>query len=412
MLKSTKSLMEMTALADKINAVNKPDMTPEQRTEMEGWQKRSLEAGTEYRSAIVAEEAETAAARDKFGIVDGEAAEIRQIRSRVSIAGYAAAALEERQADGAEAEYNAALKVKPNEFPLSLLAPPEVRAATDIDTTVMPRPWLDRLFAESMAAMVGISLVPVNPGVASYPTIDTIPSGAQRAKTQETDIGTWSATVQEGKPKGHSSHVVFSEEDELRIPGLGDALVRNLRGALAESIDVAIFVGDDAGTGSDADITGLQTATGVEEITISQANKVKGQQTLAKFASLIDGKHATSPAGIRMVSSVGANILWMSTVINSAADNMSMAQFLQASGFTWETRDGIDANTGNGKFGGFMGRSRGLAGAGVAPVWLNAKLTRDDITSARKREIKLTLTTFWDFVLVRPANFSRLKFVT
>ena len=89
-----------------------------------------------------------------------------------------------------------------------------------------------------------------------------------------------------------------------------------------------------------------------------------------------------------------------------------MAQYLMASGINWGVRADIDGGTGNNKFGAFIGRARGLAGAGTAAVWDAGELVRDDYSGARKREVALSLNYYWDFVMVRAANFARLKFVS
>ena len=99
-------------------------------------------------------------------------------------------------------------------------------------------------------------------------------------------------------------------------------------------------------------------------------------------------------------------------MINDAADNMTLAQFLRASGLMWTVRGDIDTNTAADDFGGFIGRGRGLMGAIVLhPVWNSGMLVRDNITGAGKGEVILTLSYFWNFALVRAANFARIKFV-
>ena len=139
------------------------------------------------------------------------------------MSGYVAAATEQRSADGAEAEYNAAIGIAGNRFPLELLAPPEQRAArdetratTDADIQTMPRRWLDRLFAGTAADAA------------------------------------WTVSLTEMKPKRNAVRLHFSIEDAARIPGLESALTRDLRMALVEGVDRAIFLGDATATGTDS----------------------------------------------------------------------------------------------------------------------------------------------------------------
>ena len=95
------------------------------------------------------------------------------------------------------------------------------------------------------------------------------------------------------KPKRNAVRLVFNTEDAARIPGLEAALSRDLRMALTEGIDRAIFVGDAGATGTDADITGLQTATGLTEKTIAQSAKVKGSRRPEGFRGI--GRWQTLP---------------------------------------------------------------------------------------------------------------------
>ena len=150
----------------------------------------------------------------------------------------------------------------------------------------------------------------------------------------------------------------------------------------------------------------------ITERTITQANKIKGPETLQAFLHFVDGIYATSMADLSVVAAQGANSLWYSTIHNSAADNQTVAKFLMDAGLSWMVRGHIEANTANGDFGAFVGLARGMAGAGVAPVWNRGELVRDPYSNANKGEVKLTVQWLWNFGLVRSANFARIKFVS
>ena len=144
----------------------------------------------------------------------------------------------------------------------------------------------------------------------------------------------------------------------------------------------------------------------VSESTISQANKVKADETLKVFAALIDGQYAASPADLRVVTAEGANTLWMTQIHNSAASNQTIAQFLRESGITYTTRGDIEVASANGDFGAFIGLARGIEGAGVAPHWMNATLVTDPYSGASSGTVALSLTTLWNFDLPRADNFA------
>ena len=332
---------------------------------------------------------------------------------------YVAAAVEMRAADGAEAEFNAALGFPGNRFPLELLAPPERRAATEdrdttaVDTATMPRTWLDRLFAGTASQAVGVSMESVPVGKSSHPVTTAGASAAQRAKSQAAADAVWTIGVTELTPKRNAVRLLFNIEDAARIPGLESALTRDLRMALTEGVDRAIFLGDAGATGADADIVGLQTAADLVEKEITQANKVKGSETLEAFAELIDGKAAMTPGDLKAVFSVGANTLWSHQLANTGASvDTTIAEFLRRFGLNWLTRGDIETATAADDFGAFVGLGRGLSGSGVAAVWEAGELIRDPYTGAGKGEIALTLCYLWDFGLPRPSNFARVKFVT
>lgn len=393
-------------------------LSDEQRAELDEIEKGTPDLERQIRAAqktVDDEEAEQraegAAARQPEG--DAEDRERAELRRKVKLGGYVAAAVEQRAADGAEAEYNAALGIAGNRFPLDLLAPPvEQRAATDVDTQTMPRRWLDRLFAGTAAERVGVTMESVPAGVASFPVTTAGASAAQRAKSQAAADAAWTIEASELKPTRNAVRLLFNVEDSARIPGLESALTRDLRMALREGVDRAIFLGDAGATGDDADITGLTTAA-ITETTLTQANKLKGPETLEAFAAMVDGVHAMGFGGddLRIVAAIGAWRLWEQTVINSAADNMTLAAFLRKAGLTWTARGEIETATANGDFAAFVGRGRGIEGAAVAAVWEAGELIRDPYSGASKGEVALTLSYLWNFGIPRAANFARVKFV-
>ena len=408
MLQSTKRQLEISELRTQIRDW---DLDAGDADGLGKLEKRHAALEVQFRTALK-EEGEIEQRTET--VVDAETREIDSIRDKARVGNYLAAALEMRSADGAEREFNEALKIPGNKFPLELLAPRQVeeRAAIDGETNASPRSWLDRLFATSAASRIGITFAPVAPGISTHPVTTGGVSGAQRARTQSTTTTASTVSVIEAKPKRNSVRTIFSAEDSLRMPGLEEALRRDIRSSLMDAVELAVFEGDTGGTGTEADITGLQTASNVIERTITQSNKVKSSETLAEFAALIDGKHASSIEDLRVVSSVGANTLWMTTIPNSAASNQTLAQFLRASGLSWMVRADIDTNTANGDFGAFLGRGRGIEGAGVAAVWGAGELIRDPYTEADSGRSGLTLNYFWDLVIARPTQFARIKFVS
>ena len=342
-----------------------------------------------------------------------EGKEYRELRSSVDFGRYVSAALGGHGVtSGAELELNQHLGIADGYFPMELLAGQlETRASLgDVDSQANQGTWLDRVFAGTAAANVGISFRPVSPGVASFPVTTAGGAPQQRGRTQAASERTYTVNVTEIKPARRAVNGVYSIEDDARLPGLGAAIQRDMQMAMVESVDLAVFKGDDGANETGADVVGMQTAA-ITEATLSQGNKIKADETLKFFLEYVDGIYAASLGDVRIVTSVGVNVLWYGSIHNSAADNQSIAQFLMASGLSWTARGGIDTATTSGKFGAYIGLGRGVEGAGIAAVWEQGQLIRDIYgTHATKGEVGLTLNYLWQLAFPRTDNFKRLKF--
>lgn len=338
--------------------------------------------------------------------------ELAELRSRVDFGEYLRAALAGRGViAGAELEYNQHLGLAEDFFPMDIMARDmETRAARDGDSRTNQGTWIDRVFERTAASRLGVTMRSVNPGVVSIPQTTAGGAPVQRGRTEAVSESTYTVAITEIKPSRSAVHGIYSIEDNLRLPGLADAIMRDMRAAMTEGIDRKIFVGDSGANENGADITGLQTAS-IGESEINQTNKVKPAETLAMFTSLIDGVYASMLSDLRIVTSVGYYRLLEATIANSAAENQTLAAFLRAAGLSWTSRGGIETATAAGDFLGFAGLSNGIAGAAVAAVWNQGQLIRDPYSAATKGEVQLTLNYFWQFAIPRTANFKRFKAV-
>ena len=181
----------------------------------------------------------------------------------------------------------------------------------------------------------------VEAGSASFP-VTTSPAAvtaAQRGREEAQAAGAWTIGATEMQPTRMSIHFQFASEDALRVPGLEDALTRDMRMALRERMDATVFNGDDGANENVADIIGLFGIAGLTEKSVHAGGQASRPRDACKaFSDLIDGLHAESLGDVRVVTSVGATRLWLQTIINSAAENQTMAQFLRASGLMWKSR--------------------------------------------------------------------------
>ena len=190
-------LSEIRQRLNEIAGLDDDAMTDEVRNEADALTAEYRAKETQHRAAIIAEGEEQRQAEGAFGNGDGETAEVRALRGRVRVSEYVAAAVEQRMADGAEAELNAALGLRGNGFPLSLLAPApvEARATTDTDSQAnQSGRWLDRLFAGTAAECIGITMESVAPGVASFPVTTAGASAAQRGRSEAAADAAWNVS--------------------------------------------------------------------------------------------------------------------------------------------------------------------------------------------------------------------------
>ena len=341
---------------------------------------------------------------------DAETRERRKLADKSRVSRYVGLALEGRAADGREGEYCEALGMSRDSFPLRLLAP-EARATTDAEAKANQGTWVDRLFGDSAARWLGVSMPSVGAGVAAYPVTTAGASAAQRGRTEAAADGAWTVGVTEVKPTRSAVRAAFSVEDAARLPGVEAALRRDLRRELVDAIDIAIFTGDTGANEATADITGLNTATGVVEEELTQAEVDSATAVLGAFTALVDGRAAAMLGDLRAVLSVAAYRSWVAALAVSGQE-MTLNRFLEEAGLPQvRVREGISTVTTAGAFAAFVGRQRGITGCGVAPVWDAARLVRDPFTNAAKGEIAITMTTLWGFALPRASNFARVKFV-
>lgn len=369
----------------------------------------------EYRAALVVEEERDLPADEVEKNDDGEGKEMRELRNRVDFQGYLDAALDNRHVTGEHLELNQALGVKGEigHFPLDALSgnDVELRTARDTDSQTNQSSWIDRVFAMTAAMRVGITMRSVQPGIASVPVVTAGGTPVQRGRTEAVTESAYTFAVTEAKPKRKAVHAIYSNEDMLRFPGSIDAISRDMRMAMTERCDRTIFLGDVGATGTDADIAGL-VGVAMTEQEITQTEKATGKGSLDAFLAMVDGVYANSLSDLSVVLAIGAYRYWEAQIHNNVADNETVASFMRRAGLSWGTRGEIEDDTMNEDFAGFVGRKNGISGAGIAFVWNQAQLIRDEYTNATSGEVKLTLSYYWDLQFPRLANFQRVKFVT
>ena len=339
-----------------------------------------------------------------------ETVEIRQLETRARVGNHIAAAMSGGQLASVEREHNEARKIPEDHVHLSMLAPAvESRATTDASGQTDQQSWLDRLFAQTAAMRLGIMMEAVGSGVAAYPVTKTGASAAQVARNTAAADSAWTVGITEAVPKRTAARVTISDRDIHRLPGLEAGLRRDLGMAMTEKIDRAVFVG--AAGGDDSGIVGLTGTADVTEVTMTQANKDDMSLILTAIAGLVDGRHALNMGDVNIAWSQTAFKKLFAGVYATGFDRLGREVFDDAGLGRWVVREGIGADDSAGSFGAVLSLGRGLMGAAVCPIWESAQLVRDMYSGASSGDIQLVLNSYWDFKVLRPSNFGRVKFV-
>ena len=224
-----------------------------------------------------AEGAEEARALGMAGTGDGEAAEVRALRGRVSLSDYLTPASAGAAVAGAPAELNAALGVPIAgagggvAVPYAALLGPEhegvrggmrsPRAAFtdtgDHDGPEMNRPILQRLFGAGLLDQLGVRLDSVPLGRSSWPLITS--GTTVGAVAEGTAAGTAVAavfTLAELVPKRLTGRFEYTHEMAASVPELEMALRRDLTDSIRAQMSVQIIEGN----GTAPNVRGFNTA--------------------------------------------------------------------------------------------------------------------------------------------------------
>ena len=286
------------------------ELTDESRAELDTLRNEYTDLERRQAAMLIADD--TPAPIETADTAEGR--EYRDLRSNASFQRYVAAAMAGKGvSDGPELELNRHLGIPDNMFSLRMLSGDfETRAIRDVDAGANQGTWLDRVFSATAAERVGISFRSVAPGVAAFPYTSAGGSPVMRGRTEAAAESTYTVAVAEVKPARRAVHGIYSIEDAMRLPGMADAIERDMRMAMTDSVDLSIFNGDDGANETGADVVGLQTAS-ITETTLTQANKIDAFETIEAFSGMIDGKYANSPADLAIVASVGRQSkLWYS----------------------------------------------------------------------------------------------------
>ena len=423
MTTSQKLLLEQSEKRERINALlGKDELTPEERTELGTLTARMQNIEGEYRAALTAEGADLETRQDTAGGLDAEQRERLELRGRVSIGAFIAAALRGRVPIGAEAELQQAAGV--DGIPMEAFdtrAVLEARAARDAGR--------EHRAVTQAPGTVGINLDPIRPAVFAPSIADklmiempTVPSGTYATGTLSSTAGSvatadavaksadvpqtaGSITVGTTTPKRVGASLGLTLED---IAAVGQAnfeavLRENISLVLSDELDDQMINGD----GSNNDLTGIFERLG--NPSAPAANVESWTRFLAIQSGAIDGLWATELMHIAMVVGVDTYRLAAATFQGNDAEE-SAASYLKRMGAGFFTNKRMPAKSGHIQQGIACRKGRGGMRTAACPTW--GSIGVDDIFSgALKGERYFTLSVLvGDVILVQPDAYKQIAF--
>ena len=385
MTNAQKIQLRLSEVRGRLNAISGlagDAFTSEIKSEASSLQSEYGDLEIRHRAAIVADETTETTTEGP----DAEARERLELRGKARVGDFVASALTGRGVTGASAEFADSVGCA-GLMPLEMLDAPgeiETRAITPgpaSDSVTTTRPTVPYAFARTDAAALGISMPMVPPGESHHVALTTAPPAGPKAKDAVADSTAAAFTLTKRTPKRITGQFQVRIEDLALLPSMSDDLAAAISAQLADSLDSQII----GGSGAGANLSGLihqSTDVGVASDTETF------NSAIARFASMVDGKHAHDFGDIRALVGVETFKKLASVFANSNKGDLSAFDVLKAKlgGLRVSTRLGAVASMGQ--------KAIGVLGAQglpiLIPTWKGIELINDVWTDAAKGGRRIT----------------------
>ena len=315
--------LKQSSIREKLNTLLGLDTrTEEQAAELETLTAAGQQLEPEIRAAIVAtpdpQEVTTTTG-------DAETRERLELRSKTGLADFLRAAAGGTSVTGAAAEYATSLGVPTTgHLPMELLGrttpTPETRAITPGPAVDGPlQPTIPFVFERSAAASLGIMMSTVPMGQVQIPKITTAPPADTLAKDASSPATAAAVTLVNQSPVRIAGQFQVRVEDLAVMPSMESALSESLQGSMSNEFDEQVF------NGAAGELNGLF----VQATDVSAASAVETYTTgIARFASLVDGRHAYDLSDLRAVIGSKTFALYAGIFANSNKGDVSLFDYL------------------------------------------------------------------------------------
>ena len=320
--------------------------------------------------------------------------ELRTMIDDANIGRIFAASVERRTTDGVEAELQQHFDLNANQIPLDLLrerrdvTPPPDNVERAADPVIMP------IFAQGVAAFLGIPMPTVASGEAVYPILTNRPDvrGPYTASEVAGET-TGSFEADTLAPERLQASFFYRRSDAARFASMPEALRSALSMGLMEAHDAQVLIG---------------AGHGLLNGTVLSNNNVNAVTTYAQYVSRlaydrVDGRRVTDVSGVKIV-------------MGSAAYS-DAAQKYRANESDRHALQRLSQDTGGVRVSAFVpaaaaSKQNVLVRLGdyrdyVAPIWEGVTLIPDEVTKASTGEIVVTAVMLCNWKLLRADGFHK-----
>ena len=383
-------------------------VTEELRAEIDTLTAEFQTVETQHRAAIVAD---SESRQSDGGEGTGEEREYRDLVNRAEVRDYLTEAVTGREAEGAASELRAHIfgdRARAGLVPWDVLLPrtgerPEARAdaattgPADVGTVQLP--IVQRVFAQSASAFLGVDMPTVPMGEAVFTVLSAGASAENRAGGVAKDAEAATFTPTSLAPIRLSARYLVRVEDLARLAGMEESLRADLRGALSDGMDKQSITGD----GNAPNVQGFLDVLAdpaVPNVAPSFSSMIK------TAAASVDGRFAVNLPEVRML--VGADTYAIAAGQFNQVGDVASADYLvsRSGGFQ------VSANIAKADIQhGITFALRGI-GSAVAPVWDGLEIIRDPYSNAETGQVALTAIMLWNFKVIRTAAYRQVSFKT
>ena len=395
-LDAQKTRSEVVSRLLEIRLTPEPQLTPELRAEVTTLTEKQATVEGEFRSALVAVQAEQ---ESTVTVEDTEARELRLLAGRANVGDIFAAVTEHRQvADGPTKELQSHYGIGNHQVPISMLRidrSVEQRAAATVPSNIgdaSQAEVITPVFASGDGAFLQIERPVVGVGDAAFPILGTSPS-VKGPFTNSSDAAQTNAafTANSLAPERLQASYSYRRSDAARFAGLDSSLRLALNGGLGEALDAQAIAGTD----------GLLTGTNLAN------HNVAAQTTFAGYINMllygrVDGRYARGPSDVRMLMGSGTFAHASAQYRASETDEASSERLEARSGGLMVSAHvpAVASTKQNALI--RLGTDRGAA---VQPMWEGISIVVDESSRLVQGEVVIHAILLSNFAITRAAQF-------